>query len=51
MRVHERAVSAFCPLAVEERKILSVVMWFYFLIYFTASEQRAALGQRQEHFL
>lgn len=54
-RVHERAVSAFRPVAAEERKkILNVVMWLYFLIYVfqcQRTEQGAAVGQRREHLL
>lgn len=54
-RVHERAMSAFRPVAAEERKkILSVVMWLYFLIYVfqcQRTEQGAAVGQRREHLL
>lgn len=45
VRFHERVMSAFCPVAVEERKILR------FLLVCSVREQRAGLGLRQEHFL
>lgn len=48
MSFHRRVVSAFRPVAVQERKVSRVVV---FSFSFTVNEQKARLGQRRERFL